>query len=132
TLFLQTSCTMAPVNQQTTFDPTAVQGAGISSNYYTVEKGTAVTTLLGNGMIVPTKTTSLYFNNVSGPLEKINFGLNDAVKKDDLFAEIKPTDILNRIELQRIAVEKGKARLEFLKTKPADTKKADKGIELAQ
>ena len=131
TIVLQTSCTMGG-NQQTKIDPAFVQGVGNSTNYHTVEKGTAIATLIGNGKLVPTKTTSLYFSNVSGPLEKLNFGLNDYVKKDDLFAEIKPTDIQNRIELQRIAVEKGKARVEFLNSKPSETQRLEKSIELTQ
>lgn len=126
-----TSCQLG-LNRQAPNEQLFATEVGVSSNYYTVEKGTALTTLIGTGKIVPTKTTSLYFNNVSGPLSMLNFGLNDQVKKDDLFAEIMPTDIQNRIEAQRIVVEKGKARLELLRSDPTNIYEVEKSIELTQ
>lgn len=125
-----TSCTLDS-SQQSNINQTIIKEMN-TSNYYSVEEGTIKTTLIGSGKIVPTKTTSLYFNNVSGPLESLIFGLNDQVKKDDLFAEITPTDIQNRIESQRIVVEKGKARLQFLNATPSNTDQTEISIELLQ
>lgn len=131
-VFTLTSCALGSNSTSAPAENSIVASKIVSSNYHTVEKGTALTTLIGTGKIVPTQTTSLYFNNVSGPLHKLNFGLNDQVKKNDLFAEIMPTGIQNRIEAERLTVEKGKARLKLLRSNPTDIQEILKSIELTQ
>jgi multidrug efflux pump subunit AcrA (membrane-fusion protein) len=101
-----------------------------SSNYDEVIKGNVSTTLSGIGQLVATKTTSVYFTNVSGPLSKLNFKINDQVKKGDLFAEILPTDIQYRLELQKVLVEKG--RLKLAQMDDSQIKDLKKSIELTQ
>lgn len=125
---LLSSCTFGlPDKNEVEFAPVAATDSG---SYYTVEPGAITATLTGTGKIVATKTTSLYFHNVSGPLEKLNFKLNDPVKAGELFAEIKPEDLLSRIELQKLAVEKGKLRLQQMDGSDIDKLKLE--VELAQ
>jgi multidrug efflux pump subunit AcrA (membrane-fusion protein) len=123
-----TSCSLG-LNKQAVVKQTAVPAVG-EANYYTVDKGSIATTLIGTGKIAPTKTTSLYFNSVSGPLDKLNFTLNDQVKTGDLVAELLPTDLQNRIDIQKIVVEKGKLRL--LQLDDTGIENLKRSIELAQ
>lgn len=125
---LLSSCTLEPPDKKVAGLAPVV--ATESGSYYTVESGTITATLTGTGQMVPTKTTSLYFQNVSGPLEKLNFKLNDLVKAGDLFAEIKPGDLLSRIELQKLTVERGKLRLQRMDG--SDIGKLQLEVQLAQ
>ncbi|WP_281884323.1 hypothetical protein [Paenibacillus sp. YYML68] len=103
----------------------------VVKEFKVVEKGSVSATLLANGQIVPSRTVSMYFTNVSGPLSQLNYNVNDQVKKGDFFAEILPTEIESRIALQQLVVEKGKLRLEQLDD-PSQLEELKKSIELAE
>ncbi|TYP69136.1 hypothetical protein BCM02_11612 [Paenibacillus methanolicus] len=125
---LLSSCSLGLNNQGV---PQQVVGES-SSLYYTVNQGDISASLIGTGQLVPIKATSLYFNNVSGPVSQLNYSLNDTVKKGSLFAQILPTEIENKISMQRIVVQKGKGRLRLLLDGNGEVAELRKSIELTK
>lgn len=69
-----------------------------------VKMGDISVTVSGEGTLKPVRTTSLYYENLSGSLKKLLIKENDIVKAGQIVAEINPTDINNKIADQEIQV----------------------------
>ena len=105
----------------------AAKQAGVE--VYEVKKGSISATVTGLGVLVPSKTTSLYFKDVSGPLSRLYVNLNDQIKAGAVVAEILPDDLQYRIGQQELTVQKVKIRLGQIDDDIVNLKKS---IESAQ
>ncbi|MFZ3102553.1 MAG: hypothetical protein WA131_08400 [Desulfitobacteriaceae bacterium] len=75
-----------------------------------VKKGNVGTIISGSGSFVPIKLTSLFYNDLSGPLKKVYVKTNDGIKAGDTVAEIDPQSITKQIINQNLTVQLSKIR----------------------
>lgn len=94
-----------------------------------VKTGNISKIISGSGTFVPIKLTSLYFNDLSGPLKKLYVKPNDNIKAGDSVAEIDPQSISKQIASQNVTMQQWTIR----KLQNAESVlMADRGVKLAQ
>lgn len=105
-----------------------VSAKSISITTLTVKPENISTEIAGNGYILPAKTTSLYYNNLSGPLKKLYIKQNDQVKVGQPIAEIQVADLQTRIADQETIMKRWKIRISQL---DEDINRAKASMKLA-
>lgn len=70
-----------------------------------VRKGNISVSISSNGLLVPIKTVSLYYQNIYGPLKKLYVKQNDKVKAGQPIAEITPVGLKDTIADQEATVK---------------------------
>ncbi len=79
---------------------------------YTVKKGSINIETSGIGMLVASRETNLYFNQVSGVLKKITIRVNNKVSKGDLVAEIESSELNEQLLQTELELEKNEIKLQ--------------------
>lgn len=75
-----------------------------------VKNGDIGATISGSGLFVPAKLTSLFFNNLSGPLKKLHVKTSDKIKAGNPVAEIDSQTINQQIADKEMTMQLWKIR----------------------
>jgi multidrug efflux pump subunit AcrA (membrane-fusion protein) len=105
-----TGCSLLPVEEEE-LQPPLVQPIKEILNVMEAKRSNIVKQITGVATFASDKTDYLYYKNSGGKLISINLKLGDMVKAGDVVASTETDELVTKIRLQEIAVEKVKISL---------------------
>jgi len=79
---------------------------------YEVKKTSLTSVTSGTALLVARRETSLYFNDVSGIITKLNIRVNDKIKPGQIIAEIVSEELIHEMEQLKLSLDKAQLELQ--------------------